>query len=30
VDSEADLASVPKIGMDVTNNKLWTNKTLAR
>lgn len=30
VDQEDQLEKVPALGMDVTNNKLWTNKTLSR
>lgn len=30
VTKEEDLAKVPKLGMEVTGNKDWTNKTLAR
>jgi hypothetical protein len=30
VDKEDQLAKVPPLGMDVTHNKLWTNKTLSR
>lgn len=30
VDSEEALKIVPKLGMDVTNNNVWSNKTLAK
>lgn len=30
VDDEKEMAGVPTLGMEVTNNKLWTNKTLSR
>lgn len=30
VDDEARLEKVPILGMDVTNNSLWTNKTLSK
>jgi CYTH domain-containing protein len=30
VDHESKMAMVPTLGMEVTNNKLWTNKTLSR
>lgn len=30
VSQEKDLKKVPEIGMDITNNKLWSNKSLSR
>jgi CYTH domain-containing protein len=30
VTSEKDLVKVPKLGMDVTNNSQWSNKTLSK
>jgi CYTH domain-containing protein len=30
VTDEADLAKVPKLGMDVTNNNQWSNKNLSK